>query len=260
MRERKVLIERVRRMRAMAEGVNSVEEAQVFATKAQQLMDEWRLTEFELDMADAAVELDSAYVDVGEGAGAGGFVVQRVDLGVVFGQPTMWRRALLGSIARANYGRSVNAIDKPVKGRNSYSYSIARQADQEFIAYMFKVVSDMLVAAAASDYKKYVVSGGREHKLRWMDSYYKGATAELGRRMRELVDEQRSRLSSKGTALVALLSDQLQKAVDARFAGELQPSPASLATSADGWWAGDEAAKSLTLQKGLSAGKPLQLH
>ncbi len=215
------VVERVQKLLALSTSQNP-HEAALAAAKAQALLFKHNLS---LSLVEAGAARNSQTVYISDRFDSGG--------------RTNWRRALLAAVARNNFCRGVSYRGSRDVGIVGEPHNIAVVKD--LYAFLVREITHLADLGAAGR-----PASGRESTRAWKRSFYQGAVVTIEQRL--AAQRRRDATADRASrALVVVKDQELDEAYRQHFPNVQRGRTSARPRSADGFYAGVEAARRIPL-------------
>lgn len=217
----KAIMDKVARLKTLAERPGTPEEAAAAAAAIQRLMTRHNLSQMQIDMAERNTER--------------GFERVFVDLGAML----RWRYSLMNDIATSSYCSFV-------RGQRGGGHIVGEQHNVIMANELYQFLVNEIERLAQIGWDMSVTY---DSKRTWLHSFRVGAAVVVGDRLMTEWRAQKKEQQSDTSALVVLYEEDLNKAVAAYFPN-MRTSSVNLGTrSADGYSKGRRAGAGINLAK-----------
>jgi hypothetical protein len=213
------VLEKIKKLLALSTSSNP-HEAALATAKAQELLAQYNVELSQIQTSEPASSYEQTALSTGS---------------------RVWRRQLLGVIARHNF------CDTVYDPEEKQTLLIGERHNSEVVQYLYTYLVRLLESMATEAYRQ---STSHLPAITWKDSFYAGALRSINQRLREQ-QSQFAATSSECRSLVVVKSEELQEVVH-RFHPNLRTGRAKAVVCCDGYYDGIKAGRTVALNQALS--------
>jgi hypothetical protein len=213
------VLEKIKKLLALSTSSNP-HEASLATAKAQELLAQYNIELSQIQTSEPASPYEQTALSTGS---------------------RVWRRQLLGVIARHNF------CDTVYDSEEKQTMLIGERHNSEVVQYLYTYLVRLLESMATEAYRQ---STSHLPAITWKDSFYAGALRSINQRLREQ-QSQFAATSSECRSLVVVKSEELQEVVH-RFHPNLRTGRAKAVVRCDGYYNGIKAGRTVALNQALT--------